>query len=47
MPTPHTLIEDYDPGAFYDEMVTPDQQPRAHYRAVSDYLQTLTPAALA
>ncbi len=47
MPTPHTLIEDYDPGAFYDEMVMPDQQPRPHYRAVSDYLQTLTPAALA
>ncbi|MBI5564465.1 MAG: circularly permuted type 2 ATP-grasp protein [Chloroflexi bacterium] len=47
MPAIHTLIDDYDPGAFYDEMVTPDRQPRPHYRAVSDYLQTLTPAALA
>jgi uncharacterized circularly permuted ATP-grasp superfamily protein len=47
MPTSHTLIEEYDPGAFYDEMVTRDGEPRPHYRAVSDYLQTLTPAALA
>ncbi len=47
MPASHTLIEEYAPGVFYDEMVAPDGQPRPHYRTVSDYLRSLTPAALA
>lgn len=41
------LTEHYATGAFYDEMFTPVREPRPHYALLHDYLQTLTPEALA
>ncbi len=41
------LTEGYDPGSFFDEMFAASGAPRPHYRALHDYLRTLTPEALA
>jgi uncharacterized circularly permuted ATP-grasp superfamily protein len=39
------LLDQYDPGAFFDEMFTPDGRPREHYKTLSTQLGNLTPAS--
>src|SRR6476469_9240788 len=36
------LLDAYRTGAAYDEMFTPDAQPREHYESLSGVLQTLS-----
>lgn len=42
-----SLTSTYNPGAFYDEMFTAEQEVRPHYRILHEYLQGLTPDKLA
>ncbi|MGJ3244444.1 MAG: circularly permuted type 2 ATP-grasp protein [Opitutales bacterium] len=37
------LFDNYQPGAFFDEMFTPDGRPRPHYQALLERFQGLTP----
>jgi uncharacterized circularly permuted ATP-grasp superfamily protein len=41
-----SVLSGYDLGSFYDEMFTPDGEPRVHYRLLVDFLERLTPADL-
>ena len=41
------LIDRYETGPFYDEMFAAPRELRPHYRRLYDYLNTLTPEALA
>jgi uncharacterized circularly permuted ATP-grasp superfamily protein len=38
------LVEGYDPGRFYDEMVTPQGEPRPHYAKLFARLAEMTPS---
>jgi uncharacterized circularly permuted ATP-grasp superfamily protein len=40
------LLDDYDPGDFFDEVVDADGHARPHYRALVDRLATVAPADL-
>ncbi|MFP5310097.1 MAG: circularly permuted type 2 ATP-grasp protein, partial [Actinomycetes bacterium] len=40
------LLDDYDPGDFFDEVVDADGHVRPHYRALVDRLATVAPADL-
>ena len=37
-----SLLEGYDVGRFFDEMLEPDGRPRPHYRALHERLGALT-----
>ena len=45
--TATALIDQYEIGPFYDEMFSAPGELRSHYRRLYDYLNTLTPEALA
>ena len=42
-----SLLETYEPGAFYDELMLPSGKPRPHSRALAELLDSMTPAEFA
>ncbi len=40
------LLSDYDQGTYYDEMFTPNRDPRPHYQRLADFLEGLSPEGL-